>query len=354
VYRKYLFLYALFLLCGAGFGYAIASTVFIIGENNHYNGALFGLSIGALFPTISLFLEKFGTRRLVWGLFGCITGAWVGRFLMESLFFLIPAPHSPFPVTASYPPTPDIIYALELTLFFFCAFLGTALALKIETDPRLLQPRGMDLPSNTKILDTSVIIDGRIADLCETGFLEGAFLIPQFVLQELQYIADSSDSMRRIRGRRGLDVLNRLQKMVHFDLRIVDDDFPAIREVDAKIIALAKRLPAKVVTNDLNLHKVAELQGVSVLNINHLSNSLKPVVLPGETMRLLVAKEGKELSQGVAYLNDGTMVVIDDARRSIGKEVDTTITSVLQTASGRMIFARARDENEQHGHTHRP
>ena len=350
MYRKYLFLYALFLLCGAGIGYAIASTVFVIGENNHYDGALFGLSIGALFPTISLFLEKFGTKRVIWGIMGLIGGALVGRFMdgFFELVFRLPWLH----LSSSY--VFEGLLLFRSFLLFVFAFLGTALALKIETDPQLLQPRGMDLPSNTKILDTSVIIDGRIADLCETGFLEGAFLIPQFVLQELQYIADSSDSMRRIRGRRGLDVLNRLQKMVHFDLRIVDDDFPAIREVDAKIIALAKRLPAKVVTNDLNLHKVAELQGVSVLNINHLSNSLKPVVLPGETMRLLVAKEGKELSQGVAYLNDGTMVVIDDARRSIGKEVDTTITSVLQTASGRMIFARARDENEQHGHTHRP
>lgn len=344
MYRKYILQYALFLLCGAGIGYAIASTIFV-GEKP-YHGALLGLSFGILLSVINASLGRFGTKRRIWGILGFLCGALVSRLLYDAFepvfIFLSFSPSSPF-----YVRTPETVYFLKSAIFILFTFLGIALALKIETDPQLLQARSNDLPSNTKILDTSVIIDGRIADLCETGFLEGTFLIPQFVLQELQHIADSSDGMRRIRGRRGLDVLNRLQKMVHFDLRIVDDDFPSIREVDAKIVALAKRLPAKVVTNDLNLNKIAELQGVSVLNINYLSNSLKPVVLPGETMRLLVAKEGKELSQGVAYLNDGTMVVIDDARRSIGKEVDTTITSVLQTASGRMIFARMRDE---HGH----
>ncbi|MBI3598832.1 MAG: TRAM domain-containing protein [Nitrospirae bacterium] len=231
-------------------------------------------------------------------------------------------------------------------LFFSC--LGIVLALKVEKDPRLLEWHSPHSISNSKILDTSVIIDGRIADLCETGFLEGTFIIPQFVLQELQYIADSGDSNKRVRGKRGLDILHRLQKMEHFDLRIVNDDFPSIREVDAKIVALARQISAKVVTNDMNLNRVAELQGVFVLNINQLTSALKPVVLPGETMRVFVLKEGKEAWQGVAYLDDGTMIVIDDARKSIGKKVDISVTSVLQTTAGRMIFAKMREESAEH------
>ncbi|MBI3621026.1 MAG: PIN domain-containing protein [Nitrospirae bacterium] len=198
-----------------------------------------------------------------------------------------------------------------------------------------------------KILDTSVIIDGRIADLCETGFIEGNFILPQFILQELQHIADSSDSLKRARGRRGLDVLRRVQEMPGITVRIVDDDFPQIREVDAKVVALAKKLGAKIMTNDLNLNKVASLQGVKVLNINELSNALRPVVLPGESLRVFVLKEGKEAGQGVAYLEDGTMVVVDDAKRLISKYVDVIVTSVLQTTAGRMIFTKLREEPQE-------
>jgi uncharacterized protein YacL len=200
---------------------------------------------------------------------------------------------------------------------------------------------------NLKILDTSVIIDGRIADICETGFLEGTLLVPQFVLKELQQIAGSSDTLKRNRGRRGLDILQRMQANVDLDIRIVDDDFPKIREVDAKLVALGKALKGKVLTNDYNLNKVAELQGVSVLNVNQLANAVKPVVLPGEIMHVYVMKEGKEYGQGVAYLDDGTMVVIDNARRYLGKSVDVAVTSVLQTTAGRMIFTRLRDEFEK-------
>ncbi len=201
--------------------------------------------------------------------------------------------------------------------------------------------------NNMKILDTSVIIDGRVAELCETGFLEGTFLVPQFILNELQHIADSSDSLKRARGRRGLDILNKVQKMVDIDVRIVDDDFPQVREVDSKIVLLAKKVGAKVITNDLNLNKVAELQGVRVLNINELCNALRPVVLPGETIRVFVLKEGKEAGQGVAYLDDGTMIVVDNAKRCIGRNVDVIVTSVLQTTAGRMIFTRLREETEK-------
>ena len=195
-------------------------------------------------------------------------------------------------------------------------------------------------------MDTSVIIDGRIADVCETEFLDGTIIIPQFILHELQHIADSSDSLKRARGRRGLDILHRIQKMSHMEVRIVEEDFPKIREVDSKLIALAKKLGAKVITNDFNLNKVAELQGVKVLNINDLSNAVKPVALPGESMRVFVLKEGKEPGQGVAYLDDGTMIVVENGRKYINKNVDVAVTSVLQTAAGRMIFTKLKEDME--------
>ena len=191
-----------------------------------------------------------------------------------------------------------------------------------------------------RVLDTSVIIDGRIADICETGFMDGTLVIPQFVLKELQLVADSSDSMRRNRGRRGLDILQKIQKMAGVDVTISDMDFPEVREVDLKLIELARALQGKIVTNDFNLNKVAQLRGVDVLNINELANSLKPVVLPGELMKVFILKEGKEFNQGVAYLDDGTMVVVDNARKMIGKTIDIVVTSVLQTTAGKMIFGR--------------
>ena len=191
-----------------------------------------------------------------------------------------------------------------------------------------------------KILDTSVIIDGRIADIVETGFLDGVLVIPQFVLRELQMVADSADSMKRNRGRRGLDILQKIQKDPALQVRIVEEDFPQVREVDMKLIELAKVYGCKVVTNDFNLNKVATLHGVEVLNINELANALKPVVLPGETMKVFILKEGKEFNQGVAYLDDGTMVVVDHARKLISKTVEITVTSVLQTTAGKMIFGR--------------
>src|ERR1700682_2966354 len=191
-----------------------------------------------------------------------------------------------------------------------------------------------------KILDTSVIIDGRIADIAETGFLDGVLVIPQFVLRELQLVSDSADSRKRNRGRRGLDILQRVQKMAHLNVQIVEQDFPQVREVDMKLIELAKIYDCKIITNDFNLNKVAQLHGVEVLNINELANSLKPIVLPGETMRVFILKEGKEYNQGVAYLDDGTMVVVDNAKKMISKTVDISVTSVLQTTAGKMIFGK--------------
>src|SRR5947209_11049894 len=202
---------------------------------------------------------------------------------------------------------------------------------------------------DVKILDTSVIIDGRIADVAETGFLSGTIVIPQFILRELQQVADSPDSSKRQRGRRGLDMLNRLQSNPSLDIQVVDTDFPAVKEVDLKLLELSKSLDGVVVTNDFNLNKVAQLHGIQVLNINELANSLKPVVLPGEAMRVFILKEGKEYNQGVAYLDDGTMVVVDNARRMIGKNADIAVTSVLQTTAGKMIFGRHGDvRSEEH------
>ena len=188
---------------------------------------------------------------------------------------------------------------------------------------------------------------GVWADVCETGFIDGILLIPQFVLRELQQVADSADSLKRNRGRRGLDILQRIQKMAGIEVQILEKDFPHIREVDLKLIELAKDLDAKIVTNDFNLNKVAQLQDVPVLNINELANSLKPVVLPGEIMKVFILKEGKEYNQGVAYLDDGTMVVVDNARKMIGKTIDTSVTSVLQTTAGKMIFGRYHDRSHK-------
>jgi uncharacterized protein YacL len=197
-----------------------------------------------------------------------------------------------------------------------------------------------------KILDTSVIIDGRIADLCDTGFIDGTLVIPQFVLKELQLVADSGDSMKRNRGRRGLDILQKIQKMSGTEVIVSDADFPDVREVDLKLIELARTLSGKIVTNDFNLNKVAQLRGVQVLNINELANALKPVVLPGEIMKVFILKEGKEYNQGVAYLDDGTMVVVDNARKMISKTIDVVVTSVLQTTAGKMIFGRYLDPSQ--------
>lgn len=191
-----------------------------------------------------------------------------------------------------------------------------------------------------KILDTSVIIDGRIADICQTGFLEGTLVIPEFVLDELQHIADSSDALKRNRGRRGLDILNKIQKELPVNVHIYEGDFEEIQEVDSKLVKLAKISSGIVVTNDFNLNKVCELQGVQVLNINDLANAVKPVVLPGEILNVYVIKEGKENHQGVAYLDDGTMIVVEGGRELMNKQVDVTVTSVLQTSAGRMIFAK--------------
>src|SRR5271168_5155364 len=274
-------------------------------------------------------------RRLI----GAVTGSVLGIF-GASLFCLVLRSALPAGATAA---------AIQVFVLLLMTYVGLLVG---TSKGEMLNPAmlgtlftGEKVPRKSfKVLDTSVIIDGRIADVADTGFMDGIFVIPEFVLRELQVVADSTDSSKRQRGRRGLDMLQRMQSNAAIQVQIVPDDFPSIREVDLKLLELAKKWEAKVVTNDFNLNKVAHLHRVEVLNINDLANALKPVVLPGEKMTVLILKEGKEYNQGVGYLDDGTMVVVDHARKMIGRSVDISVTSVLQTASGKMIFGKM-DEN---------
>ena len=231
------------------------------------------------------------------------------------------------------------LFILINSLFAYMGYtIGHAWGKELSDLPFFHQKARGEHPRR-KILDTSVIIDGRVPDVCDAGFIEGTLVAPQFILNELQHIADSSDPLKRTRGRRGLDILNRLQKNPQVQFEIVDKDFPKIKEVDSKLIALAKELDADVLTNDFNLNKVAQIQGVNVLNINQLANAVKPIVLPGESLSVTVAKQGKEKGQGVAYLEDGTMVVVEQGEPLLNKSIEVTVTSILQTPAGRMIFA---------------
>jgi uncharacterized protein YacL len=222
---------------------------------------------------------------------------------------------------------------------------GAAAGREVETAAAVVGSTGV----NSKLLDTSVLIDGRIADICEAQFVDGPLLVPEFVLHELQLVADSGDALKRQRGRRGLDVLERIQKIAGLEVRVLEHDGGPAADVDRKLIEVAREIGAKIVTNDFNLNKVARVQGLAVLNVNQLANALKPVVMAGETMRVLILREGKEASQGVAYLDDGTMVVVDGARRYINKSVDAVVTSVHQTAAGKMIFGRVDEKGVESG-----
>jgi uncharacterized protein YacL len=238
---------------------------------------------------------------------------------------------------------------ITIAIYLLLGYLGLSIAIKRRDELnnfsffKKVQKEKLareEVQGRAKILDTSVIIDGRIFDICKTGFVEGPLIIPSFVLEELRHIADSSDALKRNRGRRGLDVLNRIQKELDIEVQIYDGDFADINEVDSKLLKLGQEMGAKVVTNDYNLNKVAEFQGVCVLNINELANAVKPVVLPGEEMVVQVIKDGKEMGQGVAYLDDGTMIVVDGGKKFVGETIGVLVTSVLQTAAGRMIFAK--------------
>lgn len=294
--------------------------------------AAIGAVAGILMVVFEIRIKEVSLKRLIGAAFASlfgICGAYlVGLIIDRSL----PGDHA----------TSHFLQLVLLAIMMYCGLvIGAAKGdmLNLAAFGGLFG--GEKVTKNTfKILDTSVIIDGRIADIVETGFVDGTLVIPQFVLRELQLVADSSDSMKRNRGRRGLDILQRIQKMPQLNIQILEDDFPNVRDVDMKLIELAKVYDCKIVTNDFNLNKVAQLHGVEVLNINELANALKPVVLPGETMRVFILKEGKEYNQGVAYLDDGTMVVVDNARKMISKTIDISVTSVLQTTAGKMIFGR--------------
>jgi len=293
-------------------------------------GGVLALSIIVL----EMRLKKISLPRLIGAVLGSAIGI-LGGFLVSVV------------LTHVNPENSTTLHFFQLGLVMWLGYIGLIVGAQ-KSDSLNLSAIGLfggdKVATRThKILDTSVIIDGRIADIAETGFLDGSLVIPQFVLRELQMVADSADSLKRNRGRRGLDILQRIQKIANLEVRIVEEDFPHIREVDLKLIELAKLYGCKIVTNDFNLNKVAQLRGVDVLNINELANALKPIVLPGETMRVFILKEGKEYNQGVAYLDDGTMVVVDNARRMISKTIDVSVTSVLQTTAGKMIFGRFDD-----------
>lgn len=294
-------------------------------------GGLGGAALGGLAVWMETRAPGVPVERLFWGTLGGFFGLIAGLAVGAAVAALLPG--------AS-------MAAIGLPAFLG-AYLGAATALRRRADlepvSAVLFP-GRRRGDSSKVLDTSVIIDGRIVELAETGFLEGLLVVPQFVLRELQQLADSPDPLRRNRGKRGFDVLQRLQRAPRVKVEITDLDYPHLREVDRKLIELTRALRGKVLTNDANLQRMAELSGVEVLNVNELASVLRPVVLPGEPLRVQVLREGKEPGQGVAYLDDGTMVVVEQGRRHLGRTVEVTVTSVLQTTAGRMIFGRLRED----------
>ena len=313
---------------------AIAGTAFFLRPFNLSApaAAALGAVSGIAIVVFEIRIKQVSLKRLIGAAFGSVMGI-LGAFLISRV------------IGQAMPGTYNTIPFLQVVLLAWMTYCGLVVGAAKGDMLNLAALGGLFggekvTKHSFKILDTSVIIDGRIADIAETGFVDGAIVIPQFVLRELQLVADSSDSMKRNRGRRGLDILQKIQKMPQLNVQILEDDFPNVRDVDMKLIELAKVYNCKIVTNDFNLNKVAQLHGVEVLNINELANALKPVVLPGEIIRVFILKEGKEYNQGVAYLDDGTMVVVDNARKMISKTVDVSVTSVLQTTAGKMIFGR--------------
>ncbi len=298
--------------------------------------------ISSLIDKISKSAQKLSTTELIYGTVGVIIGLIIAT--------IIGIPFSGI-FNGIHPAIGPIVFVL---IDLIGAIIGADILVKRRDDiilsiSNLRKNNSKDKKnkeatrSTAKVLDTSVIIDGRIFDICKTGFIEGILVIPSFVLDELRHISDSADGLKRNRGRRGLDILNKIQKELEIETQIWEGDFPEISEVDSKLLKLAQTLNGKVITNDYNLNKVAEFQGVPVLNINELANAIKPVVLPGEEMKVIVIKDGKEASQGIAYLDDGTMIVVEGGRKYIGEELQVIVTSVLQTAAGRMIFAKPKE-----------
>lgn len=325
-----------------GAGYVLHPVPAYFGLNTRLLSAIVAALIAVAIILFEMRIQRASLKTLIGAAVGSILGI-IGAYLMGALIS-----HQ-----ESLAVAPETKTFLTLVLAFLMAYVGLMVGatkgdyLELSALGGIFSDKA--LRRDMKILDTSVIIDGRIADVAETGFLSGTIIIPQFILRELQQVADSPDGSKRQRGRRGLDMLNRLQGNSILDIQVVDTDFPAVKEVDLKLLELSKQLDAVVVTNDFNLNKVAQLHGIQVLNINELANALKPVVLPGEAMRVFILKEGKEYNQGVAYLDDGTMVVVDNARRMIGKNADIAVTSVLQTTAGKMIFGRLWEESSENG-----
>lgn len=325
----------LLIVISASIGYMVAETFFPVQPLHR----LIGIAAGGVLAFFIIGLEylsrRFSYEGLVAPVAGIIMGMVAASFTVGWLDLVVPDKFAAFESMKPF---------LTIAFMLFLGYIGFAVGLKLKGDLKLLPTPtfGGSGLSSPKVLDTSVIIDGRIADICKLGFVEGSLIIPRFVLAELQNIADSPEPLRRTRGRRGLDILNDIQKQVSIDVRISEVDFPDISEVDSKLVRLAKDLHAKIVTNDFNLNKIAQFQGVEVLNINDLANALKPIVLPNEDFIIKIIKEGKEQGQGIGYLDDGTMVVVENGSRLIGKEVKVTVTSVLQTSAGQMIFTRVR------------
>ena len=290
-------------------------------------GGFFGLAWATAILLLEWGLRKTPPKGLIAGSVGLIAGLVLARLVTEAIL--------------KFPFNPNVSLILKVGISLALGYLGMIVPWRKREEFKLFIPQfGQVIEKKWKILDTSVIIDGRIADIAETGFLEGIIIIPQFVLNELHKIADSTVPLRRRRGRRGLDILNRMQKSGTMEVRVEEKDFPDIKEVDSKLIQLARALNGTIITNDYNLNKIAKLQGVSVLNINDLTTALKPVILPNEEIQVKIVKEGKEQNQGIAYLDDGTMVVVENAKGLIGKDLNVEVTSILQTSAGRMIFGQ--------------
>jgi len=298
-------------------------------------GLIIGSFVAFLVIRLEKDLRKISLKIILGGVIGMIIGLLIALILGFGLNMV-----------SKIRENQQIVPWIYLLLTGILGYLGLVLGSKKIEEFNFRTP-GVKTDSDNRILDTSVIIDGRIADICDSGFMDGEIIVPRFVLNELQLVADSSDSIKRSRGRRGLDILNRMQKSSNITIKIIEQDFPKIKGVDAKLVALAQKMNAKLLTNDFNLNKVAELQGVRVLNINELANSMKPVVLPGEQMSVKIIKEGKESGQGVGYLDDGTMIIVDGAQKLLNANVEVIVTSMLQTTAGRMIFSELKDVAEK-------
>ncbi len=329
--------FLLFIICSVG-GYFIAVQMESLARFSWapWAGFLAGVFFAMLALSVERIIKHIPLKALIGGTLGLVVGLSIAKLIAYGFTGL---------------ENSAIRIAIYVVLSCIFGYIGMVLGsfkieeLRLPNWTWLVRGTGLRGGQPMNILDTSVIIDGRIADIVETGFLDGVMIIPEFVLQELQHIADSPDPTRRVRGRRGLDVIKRLQQEKQIEVRIDRQDFDNLNDVDAKLVALGLRMNAKIVTNDYNLAKVSEVQGIRVLNINQLANALKPVVLPGEVLRLQILKEGKEQGQGIAYLEDGTMVVVENAVRYLGREVEVSVTSILQTTAGRLIFTTLKDSD---------